>query len=138
MTEITNWKEKRLIIARHIIIKGIEPIDENIISEWCKPFSADKSKLNDPELFEWMRRFVSNNNAKSCKEQLARLRRKCERNLKERCKHIGYGAKLTIFPRDALATYSIFTKGKKYSGNYNKLCRRIGRLPKNKTEQGEK
>lgn len=130
LKDICNLKEKRLIIARYMIINKIEPTDENIISEWCNPFSADKSKLNNPELFEWMRKYVSSNNAKSCKEQLARLRRKGERNLKEKGKYVGYGAKLVKEPKDTLATYNIFTKGKKYSGNYQSLCQRMGRFPK--------
>ena len=130
MKQIKNFKEKRLIIARRIIINQIEPTDENIISEWCSLFPADKPKLNDPDLFGWMCRYVSSNNAKSCKEQLARVRRKGERNLKEKGKYVGYGAKLVKYPKDALATYNIFTKGKKYSGNYSSLSRRMGQMPK--------
>lgn len=130
MKEIKNLKEKRLIIARHMIINQIEPTDENIISEWCNPFSADKLRLNDQELFEWMRKYVSSNNVKSCNEQLERIRRKCERNLKEKGKYVGYGAKLVKQPKDTLATYDIFTKGKKYSGNYYSLCQRMGRFSK--------
>ncbi len=84
MVEIKNLQEKRLIIARHIMMDQIEPTDENIINVWCNPFSADKHKLNnaeDTELFDWMRKFIRSNNVKSCNEQLARLRRKVERNL---------------------------------------------------------
>ena len=95
MKEIKNLQEKRLIIARHIMLDQIEPTDENIISAWCKTFSADKYKLEhaeDTELFDWMRKFISNNNVKSCKEQLARLRRKGERNLKSKGERVGYGA----------------------------------------------
>lgn len=132
MKEIKNLQEKRLIIARHIMLDQIEPTDENIISAWCKTFSADKYKLEhaeDTELFDWMRKFISNN-VKSCKEQLARLRRKGERNLKSKGERVGYGAKLGKEPKDTLATYNIFTKGKKYSGNYTSLCLRMGRLSK--------
>ena len=43
---------------------------------------------------------------------------------------VGYGAKLVKEPKDSLATYNIFTKGKKYSGNYTALCLRMGRLSK--------
>ena len=60
------------------MLDQIEPTDENIISMWCKTFSADRYKLEhteDTELFDWMRKFISNNNVKSCKEQLVRLRR---------------------------------------------------------------
>lgn len=133
MKEIKNLQEKRLIVAMHIILEQIEPTDENIINAWCNPFSADKYKLEhaeDTELFDWMRKFISDNNVKSCKEQVARLRRKGERNLKSKGEHVGYGAKLVKEPKDALATYNIFTKGKKYSGNYTALCLRMGRLPK--------
>lgn len=133
MERIKNLQEKRLIIARHIMLDQIEPTDENIINVWCKTFSADKYKLEhieDTELFDWMRKFISNNNVKSCKEQLARLRRKGERNLKSKGEHVGYGAKLVKEPKDSLATYNIFTKGKKYSGNYSALCLRMGRLSK--------
>ncbi len=133
MKQIDNLKEKRLIIARHIMIDQIEPTDENIIKAWCDPFSADKHKLNNAEdtaLFDWMRKFIRSNNVKSCNEQLARLRRKGERNLKSKGEHVGYGAKLVKEPKDTLAIYDIFTKGKKYSGNYTALCQRIGRMPK--------
>lgn len=133
MKEIKNLQEKRLIIARHIMIKQIEPTDENIISEWNDPFSADNYKLKNSDnmrLFDWMRKFISSNNVKSCNERLARLRRKGERNLKSKGEHVGYGAKLVKEPKDTLATYNIFTKGKKYSGNYTALCQRIGRMSK--------
>ena len=133
MKEIKNLQEKRLIIARHIMLEQIEPTNENIINAWCNPFSADKYKLDHAEgteLFDWMRKFVSSNDVKSCKEQLKRLRRKGEKNLKSKGEHIGYGAKLVKEPKDALATYNIFTKGKKYSGNYSSLCIRMGRLSK--------
>lgn len=133
MEKIKNLQEKRLIIARHIMLEQIEPTDENIITAWCNPFSADKYKLDhaeDTELFDGMRGFISSNNVKFCKEQLARLRRKGERNLKSKGEYVGYGAKLVKEPKDALATYNIFTKGKKYSGNYAALCMRMGRLSK--------
>lgn len=133
MKKIKNLPEKRLIIARHIMLEQIEPTDENIISAWCKTFPADKYKLEhieEIELFDWMRRYISSNTVKSCKEQLARLRRKGERNLKKKGKYVGYGAKLVKEPKDTLATYNIFTKGKKYSGNYTSLYLRMGRLPK--------
>ena len=131
--EIKNLQEKRLIIARHIILEEIEPADENIINAWSSPFSADKHKLEhaeDTELFDWMRKFVRSNNVKSCNEQLARLRRKGQRNLKSKGKRVGYGAKLVKEPKDTLAIYNIFTKGKKYSGNYAALCIRLGRFSK--------
>lgn len=61
---------------------------------------------------------------------MARLRRKGERNLKSKGRRVGYGAKLVKEPKDTLATYNIFTKGKKYSGNYTSLCMRLGGLSK--------
>jgi len=131
--QIDNLKEKRLIIARHIMIDQIEPTDGNIINVWCNPFSADKHKLNDSDnagLSDWMRQFIRSNNVKSCNGQLVRLRRKGERNLKSKGECVGHGAKLVKEPKDTLATYNIFTKDKKYSGNYTALCQRIGRMPK--------
>ena len=133
MKEIKNLQEKRLIVARHIILDQIEATDENIINAWCSTFSADKYKLehaDNAELFDWMRKFIRCNNVKSCDEQLSRLRRKGERNLKSKGKRVGYGAKLVKEPKNALATYNIFTKGKKYSGKYTALCIRMGRLSK--------
>lgn len=133
LKEIKNLQEKRLIVARHIMLERIEPINGNIINAWHNPFSADKYKLDHAEgteLFDWMRKFISSNDVKSCNEQLERLRRKGERNLKSKGERVGYGAKLVKEPKDALATYNIFTKGKKYSGNYSSLCIRMERLPK--------
>lgn len=130
MKDIKNLKEKRLLITRQIILKQILPTDENIIETWCNLFPTDKLMLNDLELFEWVRKHVSSNGIKSCDERLALLRRKGERNLKSKGKYVGYGAKLVKEPKNALATYNIFTKGKKYSGNYDSLSRRMGQLPK--------
>ena len=133
MKKIKNLQEKRLIIARHIMLEQIDPTNENIINAWCNSFSTDRYKLNhveDTELFDWMRKFIRGNNVKSCNEQLARLRRKGERNLKCKGKQVGYSAKLLKEPKNALATYNIFTKGKKYSGDYTALCQRLGSLSK--------
>lgn len=134
MKEIKNLKEKRLIIARQIIINQTEPTDENITAAWCSLFTADKLRLNDPELFEWIRKHVGSNNVKSCNEQLERIRRKGEKVLKAKGKYVDYGAKLIKQPNNALAVYSIFTKGKKYSGNYDSLSRRMGQMPKKNTD----
>jgi len=128
--QIDNLKEKELLITRQLIVKQIQPADENIISTWCDLFPADKQRLNVPEVFEWIRKYVNSNGIKSCDEQLERLRRKGEKTLKTKGVYVGYGAKLVKQPKDALATYNIFTKGKKYSGNYTALCQRIGRMPK--------
>lgn len=132
---LNNVKEKELIVTRQILIDKITPSDEVIISIWGKLFPDDKLKLlnqNNTELFEWIRRHVNSNGIKSCNEQLERIRRKGERNLKTKGKYIGYGAKLIKQPENGLATYDIFTKGQKYSGNYESLLRRIGQLPKQK------
>lgn len=131
MERIKNLQEKRLIIARHIMLEQIEPTDENIIKAWCNPFIDDKYKLEraeDTELFDKMRRIIRKNNIKSCNEQLARLRRKSEKNLKSKANRIGYRAKLVKESKNYLAKYDIFTKGKKYSGNYNALCQKLGVL----------
>lgn len=133
MKEIKNLQEKSLIIARHIMLDQIETTNENIINAWCDLFDADRCKLDnaeDTELFDWMRRFICGNNVKSCNEQLALLRRKGQRILKAKGKKVGYSAKLVKEPKNALATYNIFTKGKKYSGNYGSLSMRLGRLSK--------
>ena len=128
MKSIQNLKEKSLLVTRQFIIKKIEPTDENIISVWCELFPSDKMRLNDLQLFEWIRNHVSSNGIDSCDEQLESIRRKGEMSLKTKGKRVGYGASLVKQPKDALATYNIFTKGKKYSGNYASLCRRIGML----------
>jgi hypothetical protein len=73
---------------------------------------------------------VSSNDVQSCKEQWEWLRRKGERNLKAKGKYAGYGAKLVKAPKDVLAIYNIFTKGKQYSGNYVALFQILGRLSK--------
>ena len=126
---IENFKEKRLLVVRHILRNELEPTDENIMAAWCTITLSDKDKVN-AELLEWIRKHIKFNNTKSCDEQLYKIRCKQLRNLKEKCEYVGYGAKLVRQPKTALATYNIFTKGKKFSGSYSGLCRRIGRLPK--------
>ena len=130
MANIKNLKEKRLLVVRQLIIKQMELTDENISSVWCDLFSGDKLKLNDTELFEWITKQVNSNGIATCNKQLEKIRRKGEKCLKEKCKYVGYGAKLVKQPKNQLATYNIFTKGKKYSGNYESLCRRIGTFPR--------
>ena len=127
--KIRNLKEKRLLISRLLIREQLEPTDKNITDLLCRLFPADKPNL-DEELIEWIRKYVNSNDIKSCDIQLASVRRKGENNLKIKGQYVGYGAKLVKSPKNALATYNIFTKGKKYSGNYSGLSRRIGRLPK--------
>lgn len=131
MIQIENLKEKSLLVVRQLIVEKIKPTDEKIISVWCDLFSSDALMLNDTELLEWIRKHVNSNGIKSCDEQLERIRRKGERYLKAKCTYIGYDAKLVKQPKKKLATYDIFTKGKKYSGNYNSLCKRIGIISKN-------
>ena len=128
---VENFKEKRLLVTRKMLVDKTEPTDENIIATWriISMMDADNVAL-DKELIEWIRRHVDSNNVKSCDNQLASVRRKGERNLKSKANTVGYGAKLVKSPKTALATYNIFTKGKKFSGSYSGLCRRIGRLPK--------
>ncbi|MBQ2884215.1 MAG: hypothetical protein IJE43_10670 [Alphaproteobacteria bacterium] len=126
MLHINNLKEKRLLVVRQLIIKQTELTDENISSVWCDLFPDDKLKLNDTELFEWITKQVNSNGIASCDKQIERIRRKGEKCLKVKCKYVGYGAKLVKQPKNQLATYNIFTKGKKCSGNYESLCRRVG------------
>ena len=130
MKQIENLKEKSLLVIRQMLVKGIEATDGNIVTEWCILFSEDKPLLNDTELFEWVRNYMVNMDVKGCNMKLEKLRRQGEKTLRTKAKNIGYGAKLDESPKNKLATYSIFTKGKKYSGNYQKLCRRIGTLKK--------
>lgn len=128
MKSINNLKEKRLLVSRKFIIKKIEPTDENINSIWGELFPSDKMRMDNAELFEWIRKHIASNGIESCDKQLANIRRKGEKNLKSKGKYVKYGAKLIKQPKDALATYNIFTIGKKYSGNYESLCRRIGTI----------
>ena len=136
---IFNFKEKELLIMRQLIINNIEPTEENIIIEWCRLFKEDKNLLSGLETFQWMKKHINGWNVKICDQQLAKIRRKGEKILKDKCILIGYGAKLVNQPKDGLAVYNIFTQGQKYSGNFYKLCRRIGTLPKkNKIKNGGK
>ena len=136
---IFDFKEKELLVMRQLIINNIEPTEEDIINEWCKLFKEDENLLSGLETFEWIKNHINGWNVKVCDERLAEIRRKGEKILNDKGSHIGYGAKLVSQPKDGLAVYDIFTKGQKYSGNFNKLCRRIGTLPKkNKVENGGK
>lgn len=82
---IINYNEKKVIVARQIMILNMESAPENVITEW-------------------------------------------EKILRTKCKYIGYGAKLVDCPKNELAKYIIFTRGKKYSGNYDSMCCMIGRI----------
>ena len=127
--EIRNLKEKRLLVTRRMLVDKLESTDENIIATWRIISMSDAGKVNE-ELIEWIRKHVNSNGIKSCDIQLAAVRGKGERNLKAKAKTVGYGAKLVKSPKNALATYNIFTKGKKFSGNYSSLSQRMGCFPK--------
>lgn len=129
MKKINNFYEKRLIVAKKIIITQKNVTPEIIIAEWCSLFPMDKNKVtNDTNLFEWMTRFIHSNNLKSCNELIEKLRRKHAHILHSKCKKIGYNSKLHKIQSDKLASYIIYTQGIKYAGNFNQLCCRIGRL----------
>lgn len=130
MKTIENLKEKRLLVTRQFLIKKMENTDENIISVWCELFPSDKMRLNDVKLFDWIRKHINSNGIKSCDEQLEKVRHRGLKIIKRKCKHIGYGAKIISQPKNALAKYIIFTTGKKYGGDFEKLCRRMGNIPK--------
>lgn len=132
MKSIDNLKEKNLLIARLLIDKQINPTDKNINTVWCNIYPSDRPKL-DIELMEWIRKFVNSRSIMYYDKQLAKIRRNGERDLKEKGQRVGYGAKLVKQPKNALATYDIFTKGKKYSGNYSSLSRRLSDLSKAKS-----
>lgn len=132
MKSIDNLKEKNLLIARLLIGKQLNPTDENITTVWCDVYPNDRPKL-DIELMEWIRKFVNSHSIIYCDKQLVKIRRNGERDLKEKGQRVGYGAKLVRQPKNALATYDIFTKGKKYSGNYSSLSQRLCNFSKIKS-----
>lgn len=118
---IINYNEKKVIVARQVMILNLDSTPENVITEWEKMYPKDIDRVRDnTELFDWMAKFIHSNNVKSCNAVLARVRSKQEKVLRTKCKYIGYGAKLV--------KYIIFTRGKKYSGNYNSMCCMIGRI----------
>lgn len=127
--KIINYNEKKVIVARQVMILGMDSTPENVIAEWEKMYPKDIYKVRDnTELFDWMTKFIHSNNVKSCNAVLARVCSKQEKVLRTKCKYIGYGAKLVDCPKNELAKYIIFTRGKKYSGNYNSMCCMIGRI----------
>lgn len=126
---IINYNEKKVIVARQVMILNLDSTPENVITEWEKMYPKDIDRVRDnTELFDWMAKFIRNNNVKFCNALLARVRNKQEKILRTKCKYIGYGAKLVDCPKNELAKYIIFTRGKKYSGNYNSMCCMIGRI----------
>lgn len=130
MVQIDNLKEKRQLVIRQLLIKKIDSTDENIVSVWCDLFPNDKLKPDETEVLEWIKKYANKNDIKLCENRLAKVRQKCERSLKVKGTYVGYGAKLIRQPKDALATYIIFTKGRKYLGDYNSLRRRINKFSK--------
>ena len=127
--KIINYNEKKVIVARQIVILHLDSTPENVIAEWEKMYPKDIDKVRDnTELFDWMTKFIHSNNVKSCNAVLARVHSKQEKVLRAKCKYIGYGAKLVDCPKNELAKYIIFTRGKKFSGNYNSMCCMIGRI----------
>lgn len=125
--EIYNLKEKSLLVTRYILKNQLEPTDENILKSWSAISLSDKS-IVDAELIEWIRKASINNDIKSCDKKLANIRRTGEKNLKDKGKGVDYGAKLVVSPKQALATYNIFTHGRKFSGNYHSLSRKLGQF----------
>lgn len=137
MKSIDNLKEKSLIIARLLIDKQINPTDENINTVWCDMYPYDNPQ-SDTELMDWIRKFVNSRSIAYCDKQLAKIRRNGEISLKGKGQCVGYSVKLVKQPKNALATYDIFTKGKKYSGNYSSLSRRLSDFSKQKVSSGSK
>lgn len=126
---IINYNEKKVIVARQIMILNLDLTPENVITEWEEMYPKDIDRVRDnTELFDWMAKFIHSNNVKSCNAVLARVRNKQEKVLRAKCKYIGFGAKLVDYPKNKLAKYIIFTQGKKCSGNYNSMCCMIGRI----------
>lgn len=130
MVQIDNLKEKRQLVIGQLLIKKIDSTDENITSVWGYLFPNDKLRLDETEVLEWIKKYVNKSDIKLCENRLAKVRQKCERSLRAKGTYVGYGTKLIRQPKDALATYIIFTKGRKYSGDYNSLCRRISKFSK--------
>ena len=133
--EIYNLEEKKFLIVRRILDYKIEPTDENILRAWNALCMSDRPNV-DAELLEWTKRIVAKNTIKSCDKKLENIRRGNERVLKNRAEKVGYGAKLVVSPKQSLATYNIFTHGRKFSGNFHSLSRRLGRF-QNKNNKGD-
>ena len=60
---IINYNEKKVIVARQIVILNMESAPENVITEWEKMYPKDIDRVRDnTELFDWMAKFIRNNN----------------------------------------------------------------------------
>ena len=54
--KIINYNEKKVIVARQVMILGMDSTPENVIAEWEKMYPKDIYKVRDnTELFDWMR-----------------------------------------------------------------------------------
>lgn len=97
---IINYNEKKVIVARQVMILNLDSTPENVITEWEKMYPKDIDRVRDnTELFDWMAKFIRNNNVKSCNALLARVRNKREKILRTKCKYIGYGQSWLIVQR---------------------------------------
>jgi len=97
---IINYNEKKVIVARQVMILNLDSTPENVITEWEKMYPKDIDRVRDnTELFDWMAKFIRNNNVKSCNALLARVRNKQEKILRTKCKYIGYGQSWLIVQR---------------------------------------
>ena len=97
---IINYNEKNVIVARQVMILNLDSTPENVITEWEKMYPKDIDRVRDnTELFDWMAKFIRNNNVKSCNALLARVRNKQEKILRTKCKYIGYGQSWLIVQR---------------------------------------
>lgn len=97
---IINYNEKKVIVARQVMILNLDSTPEKVITEWEKMYPKDIDRVRDnTELFDWMAKFIRNNNVKSCNALLARVRNKQEKILRTKCKYIGYGQSWLIVQR---------------------------------------
>ena len=132
--EIYNLKEKKFLVVRCILNYKIEPTDENILRAWNALCMMDSQNV-DAEVLEWTKRIVGKNTVESCDKKIENIRRDNERILKNKAEKVGYGAKLVVSPKQALATYNIFTHGRKFSGNFHSLSRRLGKFQNKNSSQ---
>lgn len=117
---IKNLKEKKVLVARHIIVGGAEPTDENIIKAWKNISDSDVEYVDDV-IKGQIRKYVLSNDAESIDKKIYNVRRRLAKNLKYKGKYMNYGGKVIKQPKNQLATFIIMTKGNMYSGDYEKL-----------------
>lgn len=127
---IKNFREKQLIVIRQMLKKGIEPTEQNIITQWKNSFDEDISELEDQETFTWMKDKLGNWDLNTCDIQLDRLRRKGKKFLSANGKHRGFSAKITSQLKSKLATYVIVAKGKQFYGTYSDMCEKMYTIPR--------